>query len=165
MTRVRNFISDLLRAGVSVKEAKKLADNAYGEKALKTRAIYKIFKQIKEGKNTDDKRRFNSKKTIRTAELIASIAADVEADRRICVKTLASAYGVSAGTVFNILHEELGLVKKSARWVPKLLSPEQMERRVETSAAFVKMVQDKGRGILGKIITMDESAVSMHTPE
>jgi histone-lysine N-methyltransferase SETMAR len=37
--------------------------------------------------------------------------------------------------------------------------------RVETSAAFVKMVQDKGRGILGKIITMDKSAVSMHTPE
>jgi hypothetical protein len=49
--------------------------------------------------------------------------------------------------------------------VPKLLSQEQMERRVETSAAFVKMVQDKGRGILGEIITMDESAVSMHTPE
>jgi hypothetical protein len=41
-----------------------------------------------------------------------------------------------------ILHKELGLVKKSARWVPKLLSQEQMESRVKTSAAFVKMVQD-----------------------
>ncbi len=36
---------------------------------------------------------------------------------------------------------------------------------METSAAFIKMVQAKGRGILGKIITMDESVVSMHTPE
>jgi hypothetical protein len=71
----------------------------------------------------------------------------------------------SSKTVFTILHKELGLVKKSARWVPKLLSQEQMERRVETSAAFVKMVQDQGRGILGKIITMDESVASMHMPE
>ncbi len=46
-----------------------------------------------------------------------------------------------------------------------MLSQEQMERGVETSAAFVKMVQIKGRGILGKIITMDELAVSMHKPE
>jgi hypothetical protein len=30
----------------------------------------------------------------------------------------------------NILHEELGLVKKSARWVPELLSMEQKEERV-----------------------------------
>jgi hypothetical protein len=124
-----NFVLDLLRAGARVKEAKRLADNTYGEKTLKTRAIYKISKQIKDEKNTDDKRKFNSKKTIRTADLIA---ANVKADRRVCVKALASAHGVSAGTVFTILHKELGLVKKSARWVPKLLSQEQMERRVET---------------------------------
>jgi histone-lysine N-methyltransferase SETMAR len=40
-----------------------------------------------------------------------------------------------------------------------------MDRRVvETSAAFVKLIQNKGKSFLGKIITMDESAVSMHTP-
>jgi hypothetical protein len=39
-----------------------------------------------------------------------------------------------------------------------------MDWRVETSAAFVKLIQNKGKSFLGKIITMDESAVSMHTP-
>jgi hypothetical protein len=38
---------------------------------------------------------------------------------------LATAHGVSYGTMHNILHQELGLVKKSARWVPKLLSEDQ----------------------------------------
>jgi hypothetical protein len=40
-----------------------------------------------------------------------------------------------------------------------------MEKRVETSVAFVQLVQEKGRGILRRIVTIDESAVSMHTPE
>jgi hypothetical protein len=66
---------------------------------------------------------------------------------------------MSVGTIFAILHEDLGLVKKSTRWVPKLLSQEQMDWRVETSAAFVKLIQNKGKSFLGKIITMDESTV------
>jgi hypothetical protein len=76
--------------------------------------------------------------TVHTAALIAAVAADVEADHQICIKALASAYGTSVGTIFAILHEDLGLVKKSARWVPKLLSQEQMDRTVETSA-FIKL--------------------------
>jgi hypothetical protein len=40
-----------------------------------------------------------------------------------------------------------------------------MEKRVETLAAFVQVLQEKGRGILSRIVTMDESTVSMHTPE
>jgi hypothetical protein len=52
---------------------------------------------------------------------------------------------MSAGTNFAILHKGQGLVKKSFRWVPKLLSQDQMDSRVETLAAFIKMVQDEGR--------------------
>ncbi len=68
-------------------------------------------------------------------------------------------------TIFTILQKELGLVKKSEIWVPKLLSQEQMDRRMESSVAFLQMIQDKEKSFLEKITTMDESAVSMHTPE
>jgi hypothetical protein len=40
-----------------------------------------------------------------------------------------------------------------------------MDRRANTFVAFIKMVQDKGRSFLDKVILMDESAVSMLTPE
>ncbi len=123
------------------------------------------MKLVKAGKNTDDKRRCNARKTTTTDDLIATVATAVEDDRRVRVKALAKAFNVASGTIFNIIHNDLGLVKKSARWVPKLLSPNQMEKRVETSAAFVQLVQEKGRGILSRIVTMDKSAVSMHTPE
>ena len=80
--------------------------------------IYNILKQVKEGKNINKQRHFNAKKTKRTPSLIAAVTADVDEDRRICVRTLALAHGVSKDTIFHILHDTLDLKKKSARWVP-----------------------------------------------
>jgi hypothetical protein len=40
-----------------------------------------------------------------------------------------------------------------------------MDERVRTSQEFIQLVQTKRRSVLDRIITMDESAVSMHTPE
>jgi hypothetical protein len=165
MTRVSNFIADLLKGGKSVKKVKKLAEIVYGEKALKDRAIYKILKQVKARKNTDDQRRFNGKKWSRKPALIGAGAADVEKNCRICVKTLASVHQVPVGTIFKILHRDLGLVKKSAQWVPKLLSQEQIEARVGTSAALLKHVFEHKKGYMNNFMRMDESTVAMQTLE
>jgi hypothetical protein len=49
--------------------------------------------------------------------------------------------------------------------VLKVLSLEQIETRVETFAAFLKMTTDKRRSFLGNIIIMEESALPMATPK
>ncbi len=73
---------DLLRGGTSVKEAKKTCgQQPLGQVALKTRAIYKILKQIKDSKTSVDQRKFNLKKSVCTATLITPVAANMEADR------------------------------------------------------------------------------------
>ena len=165
MTRVRNFVADLAKAGKRITEIQEMVKNVYQDKALSRSQIYRIMKQVKAGKNTEDQRPLNAKKTVRTDTLVAAVTADIEKDRRINIQDLASAHGTSFGTIYRIIHTDLGLVKKSARWVPKLLSEEQMAERVRTSTAFVKMIRQKGKSVLGNIITMDETAVSMHTPE
>jgi hypothetical protein len=71
------------------------------------------------GKN---RRGFTKQKTKMTADLIASVAAAVATDHRVSIQDLARAHGTSCGTISRILHSQLGLVKMSARWVPKLLS-------------------------------------------
>ena len=96
--------------------------------------------------------------------LIASVAAAVEDDRRLTISEIAEGLGVSYGTIFNILHDDLGLEKLSARWVPRLFTEEQKQERMKTSMAFIMMVRMKGLAVLDKIITMDESSVSFHTP-
>jgi len=156
---------DLAKAGKSFKEIKELVETVYGDKGLKMRAIYTILKKVKAGENVDDQRGRKSKKTVRTGDLIAAVAASIEENRRTNIRDLASAHGSTYGTISRIIHDSLGLVKKSAPWVPKLLSQEQKEERVRTSTAFVNLVQTQSKAVLRNIITMDETAVSMHTPE
>ncbi len=110
---------DLAKGGKSFGDIKKLVDDVYEDKALKMTQIYKILKQVKMGKN---RRGFTKQKTKMTADLIASFAAAVAKDHRVSIQDLARAHGTSYGTISRILHSQLGLVKKSARWVPKLLS-------------------------------------------
>ena len=74
-----------------------------GDKALKKTQIYEILKQVKMGKNTDDRRGFTKQKT---ADLIASVAAE---DCRVSIQDLARAHGTSYGTISGILHSQLGL--------------------------------------------------------
>ncbi len=128
-------------------------------------SIYYILKKVKDGKSTDDQRHLNAKKTKRTAAIVAAVAANVAEDRRVSCKDLASAHGLSIGTVFNILRDDLGLVKKSARWVPKLLSDEQKQEHVRTCQEFVAVVQGRSLSMLDDIVTMDETMVSFHTAE
>ncbi len=40
-----------------------------------------------------------------------------------------------------------------------------MDKMDDTLVALVKLVQKKGRGVLSKIITTEESTVSLHTPD
>ena len=112
---------DLAKDRKSFGDTKKLVDDVYGDMTLKKTQIYEILKRVKMGKNTDDRRGFTKQKTKMTADLIACVAAAVAEDRRVSIQDLARAHGTSYGTISRILHSQLGLVKKSGRWVPKLL--------------------------------------------
>ena len=52
-------------------------------------------------------------------------------DRRIKVREIVEAAGISQGTVFPILHEKLGVKKISARWLPRLLNAVSMAKIME----------------------------------
>ncbi len=78
----------------------------------------------------------NPKKTIRTPELITSIAVAIEKDHCLSMETIAAAHGVSEKTILNILHQDLSLEKKSVRWVPKLLSEDQKQERIRVRSEF-----------------------------
>jgi hypothetical protein len=106
-----------------------------------------------------------TQKTKRTVNIVAAVTADIKEDRRLTCKELASSHGVSYGTMNKILHDDLGLVKKSARWVPNLLSEDQKKERVQTWTEFVAAIIRCSMAMLDNIVTMDKTMVSYHTPE
>ena len=89
MRRVHVFVVDLVKAGKSFKEIKKLVGSVYGDKGLKMRAIYTILKKVKAGKNAPDLRGWNTKKTARTGDLITAVATTIEENRQVNIRELA----------------------------------------------------------------------------
>ena len=163
------FAYDLGRAGHSAIEAKPLIEKAYGEGVLSRATIYRLVKAGKERTPFNTHGGSRPKETVtakkRTAELINAIRDFIQEDRRVTVVDVAQIFDISAGTAFNILHSDLGLTKKSARWVPKLLSEDNMRCRVETARQILRLDSRLGLAFRRSVVTMDETMVSFHTPE
>jgi len=53
-----------------------------------------------------------------TPEIIDKVHDIVLTNRRVKVRELVETIGISHGTVISILHEQLGMKKLSARWLP-----------------------------------------------
>ena len=130
VTDVRVFHRRLARARKRFNKRKETDDRAFGDMSLHKSTINHIINTMKFVKNVDDQGHLNVKKTWRTQALIPAVAASVDRDAWVTVQYLALANQVSISTIFGLLHEELGLEKKCARWVPKLLSLEQKEERI-----------------------------------
>ena len=84
--------------------------------------------------------------------------------RRIQEEEIALALGISHGTVSTILHDRLGMRKRTARWVPKSLSDEQMATRAPVCSAVLKRYRSKDDFLLRQA-TVDETWVHYYEPE
>jgi hypothetical protein len=124
MLPISDFVGALTVAGKPFKEIEETVKKVYRDKTLKKTQLYEIIRKGKEGKPVADQRIFNSKCRIRDPTFITDVAAQVANDRRVTVRKLVEAHGVSTRTIQATLHEDLHLSKKSARWVPKLLNQE-----------------------------------------
>ena len=74
-----------------------------------------------------------------TTETVARADAIVRDDRSITLRLLAAELEVSYGSAQSIMHEEFGLRKCCARWVPHLLTDHQRAERVRICRQWLKM--------------------------
>ncbi len=172
MSGAHGFVARLTRAGKGYKEIKETVNAAFGDKTPQKTAIYDIIKKVNAGKDSADQRHLKPKKTVRTAALVASVAAALVAsvaaaikDRRVMIESLAAAHGASLHTIHRILHEDLGLEKKTTRWVPRVLSTDQKEERVSACTELVAAIQRYSVAMMDQILTVNETMVCYHTPE
>ncbi len=110
--------------------------------------MYEIIRAVKGGKATQDQRQNNERRKVRSPDFVAEIAAEVDEDRRITIRKLAAGQGVCMRTIQLTLHEDLDLSKKSARWVPKLLTSAHKEERIQTCEKFLAMLRGRSLALL-----------------
>ena len=87
---------------------------------------------------------------VTTLEVIGKIDDMVLSDRRIKVREIVEATGISQGTEFLILHEKLGVKKVSVRWVPRLLSEENKCNHVVDFEAILALFHRDPNEFLGR---------------
>ena len=64
-------------------------------------------------------------------EAITAVEATVKENRRVTVNEIAAHMDMSHGSAHHIVHDVLQFHKVSARWVPRQLTAELKERRVD----------------------------------
>jgi len=89
-----------------------------------------------------------------TPEAIAAVEAIVKENRRVTVHEIAAHLDMSRGSAHHIVHDVLQFHKVSARWVPRQLTAELKERRVDACQELLKHFEAK-----------DETWVHYHQPE
>jgi hypothetical protein len=104
---------------------------------------------------------------MRTSNVVASVAtaADTAADKdwQINVCELTAMHYLTFGTVHVILTNNLGQVRKSAHWVPKLLSTAQ-KRRVKRRGNFLDLYRRRLLAVLNKRVMMDKTGCFLTHP-
>ena len=71
---------------------------------------------------------------------------------------------MSVGSIETILHDHLHMSKVSARWVLRLLTPNQKEQRADSCKELIKL-ESKDTQFFYQIVTMDETWVHHFDPE
>ncbi|XP_011165249.1 histone-lysine N-methyltransferase SETMAR-like [Solenopsis invicta] len=86
-------------------------------------------------------------------------------DRRVKVREIASAVGISNERVHNILHQHLDISKLSARCVPRLLTLDQKRNRVKCCKDGLQLFRKNTQNFKRRFVTVDETWIHYYTPE
>lgn len=150
----------------TITETKAKLDKYYPDSAPSMKMIQKWFSDFRCGRtSTDDAERSGRPKDVSTPENVEKIHDIMLNDPKVKLRELAETTKMSYGSVFNIIHDILGMKKLCARWVPRLLTVDQKRIRVTTSQQNLAMFTRNPTEFLRRFITMDETWIHFYTPE
>ena len=86
-------------------------------------------------------------------------------DRKFKLREIADTLKISEGSVFTILHEFLVMRKLFSKWMPRSLTPNQKQQRVENSERCLELFNRGKKDFLHRYVTMDETWIHHYTPE
>ena len=139
--------------------------DAYGDEQTSKATFYRWFNRFSEGnEQVEDEPRSGAPKNARKEENIQEVEKLVLKDCQSSVRMISEAVGISVGTVDTILTNDLKLHKVCAKFVPKILSRDQRQIRVECCTDILQMIEADFK-FLNNIVTCDESWVFTYDPE
>ncbi|XP_011860288.1 PREDICTED: putative uncharacterized protein FLJ37770 [Vollenhovia emeryi] len=129
---------------------------AYGEATLNQSNVYRWYKMFSEGReDVNDEERAGRPSTSITDENIDEVKKIVLANRRITVREVAEDLNISIGSCHSIFTNDLGMRRVAAKFVPKLLTFDQKQNRINIATELLDSDRDDPN-LLQRVITGDE---------
>ncbi|KAJ8949360.1 hypothetical protein NQ318_012024 [Aromia moschata] len=141
----------LVKVGKTFTEAYTILKEVYGNECLSRTQVFEWFKRFKVGhETTEEYPRPGRPSKSKTDENIEKIDKSILADRRLNIRELAEIRGIDKECVRQLLQESFNMPKVCAKMVPKLLTPEQNESRMNICADFLNNI-DTDPGFLATV--------------
>ncbi|EGI57968.1 Histone-lysine N-methyltransferase SETMAR, partial [Acromyrmex echinatior] len=139
----RILIKHCFLMGKTSEQSLKWLQKCYPTSAPSRTTVYRWFSEFKMDRtSTEDAPRSGRPKEVTNAEIAKQVYRIVLSDRKVKLRELTEAVGISKEWAGYILHDVLEMKKLSARWVPRLLTIDQKQQRVDDSTvAMIKLDQ------------------------
>jgi len=133
-----------------------LGDNTPAYSVVKS-----LLAKFKRGRNSvEDKHRSGHAKDTASTENVQIVNDLLKEDRRLTIRHIAETTDIHATTVHQmIVSDNLGTKKVSARWVPRMLTDEQKQNRVDVCTDLLCCLQAQPQIFRVRIVTQDETRV------
>ena len=160
----RSFIKICLILDKSATFIHNQLKSGLGSRAYALRTVEHWLTEFRRGRKSTETApipgRLSSSRTDEQLERLKELLCELKS---WSVRELAFKLELSKTTVHRMLRENLGLVKKLGKWVPHLLTEEQMEHRCLVANINLKLI-NRHNYLLKSIVAIDESWVSLYTP-
>ena len=160
----RSVIHFLFLKGKNREEVLSELSAVYHHECPSRATIYRWFNHFQSGRTSvvDDE------KPGRPCEIDEKITEKmktiVQSERRITTRELTTRLNVSKGTLHTLL-AATGIRKLCSRFVPRFLTAEMQDRRLECCLENLEIMTSVGDRFLENIVTMDETPLSLYVPE
>lgn len=137
----------------------------YGNDSMSDTQIKEWFRRFKDGRaSVDSDPRSGRPSTSKTAENVERVRSAINKNRRLTVRELEEDLGIPKTIVSRILTEDLGMSRVIAKFVPRVLTEDQKNSRVEIAKDILESIK-KDPDLLKRIITGDETWVYGYNPD
>lgn len=151
--------------GKNTVQAKQWLDKCYADSAPSASTVKRWYADFKRGRaDTHDGERSGRPNSAVVPENIKKVHKIVLADRKSKLREIAEEVKISEGSVFSILHEHLSMRKLCSKWVPRLLTVDQKQQRVDDSAHCLELFKRNPTDFLRRYVTTDETWIHYYTP-
>lgn len=137
----------------------------YGDKSMSDTQIKEWFRRFKSGRTSVESDPHPGRPvTAKTPENVERIRVLINQNRRLTVREIEEDLGIPKTIVSEILSQDLGMSRVFAKFIPRLLTEDQKNYRVEVAQDNLETIRNKPE-MFKKVITGDESWVYGYDPE